>query len=661
MRLVLENVSSHRQTAWCMVPLPKDVVMDRGEYLAGGWRAYVDGKTAYVLATLDGHERREVELVPNPEDFAPEFSMSDWVGDELHNLLPQFLARTPDGTVHRSARVAMNQLDANPVRLLWQQLEVIAAVPLTFCTWWELWHQQDAVPFECTVTYGTAAPGQAREVELQGVSMLLGEWPTIDNRRSLGLHTPMWRLRGEDVLWEQELVTPHRFVRGQRFEVTGSLLCLPRYDRFGQVPGERRDNLIARVEGPICGVAIGWRSRLLSFGTVPDARGEAWAETEQQRRRANFLARMGTEGDALQERPYGRPPDSGRTGEQADFGASSLAHLRLDSIPEPWALFDLRYSAQAWLLAPTGNREVWGVHVTKARHPATVTYNLQPDPRFGKADLLGWPDQLTWLSGWGTPDSQHRSDNLLVGLYQLTHSPSLRQAIEDQLELQQMELDRGLPSFASGCGSPRGWGRPLMALCHAYAAGFQQAEPMVRRMVAYMHQAASYRGVPEGSPVRVLSDREGKYGWFQEDGTTPVRCWLGWQESIAIMGLWAAWLQLRIPEARELILAVAPTLARFSFYWTTDGTLHHAYGVAYDPLRPGQAPPASAFTPLLPNHQVYTTGSCARWTLAALLILLELDQTSDAAQRAAKIVEDYGMPKNWADAAWWAVRPEPGL
>lgn len=672
MQISLQNLSDKIQTGWIKrIPLPN--VIEAGEYDADGFRAYVttgrqvirDGHAthtmpansiAYVRATLNPFETKKVTLTKSNR-LTTAFILSDFISDEFNTLIPRFKVVTVDNnTYYSSIPYSFQLVEANDVLMVYKLSTKIVELPLNIVAYFYVKSEDDVIDFEIRLSYGSTAKSknEPREVNLNSVSMICGEWPHIDYRNSVGLHTAMWRMDGSDVLWEQELVIPQTWLRARTYEIVGSLLCLPKNDKFCQNMDERKANIIARISGPLVGVALGWDGKFLSFGKVPNAEGVPWAQTEQDRRFQNFVASMFNYGGPMDELPYGRPPESGRTGEQADFGAVRGEHLRLDTEdPQPWALYDLRRSVQAWIRPPLANREEDTNPVTQEDHPDCITYNLLPYDRLSR-DLLGWPKPTGWISGFGPPDSQHRSDNLLYVMWLLTRSYSILETILDMLELQKMELDRGMPSFGGGVGSPRGWGRPLLAFCHAYACGFTQVEGLIRKQISYILNALSYNLYPSGSLLNVASDNEGKYGWYEADGITPIRAWLGWQESILLMGLYAAYKQLGITEILPVIEKIGASIINYTFYYN-NGKLYHAYGVKYDPNRPGMPPDGTYFTPTKPNFHVYTDGSCSRWSLTAVKIYLTEFPNGSEANRAREIIESYGSAKNWADVCWWEV------
>lgn len=636
--VVVENTATRPQAGWVTIPLP--VAEPDGPRTGPGIdRAEVRAGVLYAQLAMAAEERRSIDLVPGGGTQV--FTVHPWVVDDLDRLWPVWVATRPDGDEFRSTQAWPRLIEMGASRWVLQLDTTIPEVPLVVRAYFYVFAASPVIEFEVRVSYGTITAGQPVEVPLESVRMELGERPHVDyaSRKGLG---PAVRA---GAVWHQAVSAPRSWFRARTIELTGAMLCQPAADPYGL-----SDAALARQDGPLCGVARGWDGHFLATKRVASARGRPWAATEQAKRRAAYLEGRTRVGDEMDPRPYAQPPAAGTTGDQADLGAVRCEHVRLDAEPEPWAIHDLRFSAQAWLLRPYANREVAGAPLVKWRHPDCETYNLIPYDRLSH-DMLGWPKPSVWISGYGPSDSQHRSDNLLYGLYALTRSFSLRDTILDMLVLQSMEVRRE-PAQWAGIGSPRGWGRPLLALSHAYACGFVQVEPIIRQMVADMWVSRSYGGYPADAEIRWLSDNEGKYGWLGADGKM-IRAGLPWQDAVAELGLYAAWCQLGIPEARQMALDAGDSIARWAFYRDGTGKLLHCYAIRYDPDMPGRAPAAEHFVPGQPNVYVYTDGSCSSWTAAALHVLLALDP---GRSRAAEVVEAFGPPTGWNHACWWVMR-----
>lgn len=648
----VQNISGSPLKQWVLCGLPQAV--PEQSLRAGAFPAYARGHELHVFADLAAASEMVLPLAAGPA--LPPLRIHPDVADDLWGLVPTFGLTVDGERITATPTIAIDEV--TPVLLRVSFRAVIPRANVTVEAWYRIYHDSPIVEWESCATYGTTAPGQPRLRTFGPLTMELREFTAVDFAMAKGLSPPVWSMVGGALRWETELAAPMQWHRAATIDGFGAILCLPSTARFAALtepgPGAIDPDLaklLARTTAPLTSMVAptAWEGHYGPLGAVP----KVWsgAQTEQVRRWSTMWARLRTAGSEQDARSYAQPPGSGQTGEQADFGIARCEH----ALPmwAPWALWDLRYHVQAWKLRPYHNKEVDGSRVLAARHPNARTYNLRPDGRFSRADMLGWPDPVGWISGYTTSDSQHRSDAMLFGLYLLTRSPSLRATILDLIELEKMAYGRGtLPAPGSGLGAPRGWGRVLHSRLWGLSAGFSEFEPLVREMVTAAAVAASYTALDAAQTVQVLSSGEEKYGWKTATGET-IRCWLPWQESIAIIGFAGAWRMLAIPEARTLALTASKTIARHGFFKVGD-QWYTAYGVRWRTDAPGEPLPDSAYNLTSPNYDVFVYGM-HRWTLPAVRVLLSLEPTAPEAARAREIQTFFGAPKSWDDACWWAL------
>lgn len=647
----IQNINPTPLKQWVMSGLPTPVEGEQ-HLLVGGHRAYARGHELHVFADMAGASEQFHEAAPNP---TPEpFRFHPWVVDDLGALIPTFNLSAGEERSTAQAVVLNVKHEGVVIKAHLRALVGLVTVDL----YYRIYTDSAIVEYVLDAVYGTTAPGQPRTAQ-GALSMTLGEYACVDFAVAKGLHAPIWSMVGSNLRWEVELCAPMDWHRACTVQVFGAVLCLPATSRFPQLNGDPEvANLVSRMFAPLEMMVspAEWRGTFTPLGALPKV--YAGARGEQARRASIALQRLTTPGSEQDPRRYAQPPNSGQTGEQPDFGYARCEHAL--AMWEPWAIWDLRYHVQAWKLRPYANKERDGSPVLAENHPDTQTYNLRPDERFSRDDMLGWPAPVGWISGYTTSDSQHRSDNMLFGLYRLTRCPSLRSTILDILELEKMAYGRGfIPPRGSGLGAPRGWGRVLYSRLQGVVAGFSGFEPLAREMVAAAHVAASYNLLPinplSNEPtlsVRVLSDNEEKYGWKDADGID-IRCWLPWQEAIAAVAFFAAWRVLGMTEARNLALVTAKTICRHA-YFKVGSEWHVCYGVRWRTDQPGAPLPDSAYNLNQPNFNVYVTGM-QRWTNPAIKMLIELDPNSNEAARAREILAFYGEPQSWDDSCWGAV------
>jgi len=642
----IQNFGPAPLRQWVLIGLPDPVPAQAVR--VGPWLGYAKGHELHVLADLPAATDQTHEIVAASEPLAP-YAFHEWVADDLLGLVPVFHI-VVGGTKHSMAAI-VEVSEFTPV-LLKVQLRARLPGPVSIEGWYRMYSGSPIVEFELTARYGTTTPGQPRVRGFGSLSMSLADYAHVDFGTTKGLHAPAWSMIGGVLRWEMELCAPMEWHRAAVVEATGAVLCLPNVARFPSLPGNAEvGHLQVRMFAPLEGIVVptAWAGKLTPLGVLPEL--PIGAQGEQARRLsilADRLTRTGSEQDA---RPYAQPPNAGQTGEQPDFGYARAEHAV--AMGAPWALWDLRFAVQAWKLRPYSNVEPNIDAVTAAGHPRANTYNLRVDERFSRDDMLGWPNPVGWISGYLTSDSQHRSDNLLFAMFKLTRSDSLRRTILDLLELERMEVGRDrVPALGSGMGAPRGWGRVLYSRLQAINAGFPEFEPLARRMVTNANLAASYNKLPTTASVRVFSDQEEKYGWLDGSGER-IRCWLPWQEAIAVVALYAAWRLLGIPQARDLALTAARTICMHGYFqvgtdWRT------CYGVRWRTDAPGEPLPASSYNLSQPNFDVFLAGM-QRWQNPALKVLLALEPDGLVADRARQILANYGPPKSWDDACWGAV------
>lgn len=653
LEVIVENVSQHPQVGWAVAGMPKPLTDAVGHLRSkndDGTFAIARGQELFIATNLQGHERRRITLVA-AEDDVPPFQFHHWAVDKPEDLLLAFAVNV-DGTEHR-ARAVVRLESANEARVRFHFTARVHDINIE--GWLSMFSAQPWAEFEIRATYGTTATQGLHRV-YGSLRMYSGEPMHVDWGVRKGLE-PCFELK--DGTWETEIAKPGQWMRARTVEVFGAMLFEPDIDAAYEEHVARRDwgpeetasdSFVTphladeRAGGPICAMlaAHHWADHWSPTGAMPKA--GPWADTEQRRRLFSLWARLRLPADEYETRPYAQPPNSGQTGEQPDFGCSRGEAVI--AMEEPWAIYDLRYSVQAWLLRPYANREPNGAPVQAKDHPEAALYNLRPDERFG-SDMLGWPKPVGWISGYTTSDSQHRSDNLLWAMWRLTRSPSLERTIRDIIELEKMALKQPSPPRGSGVGAPRGWGRPLLSWAHGLQCGFEEFEPLIVSMVSRMAWAADYTARPYPTAQQVLSSREGKYGWNNADGT-PIRGVTWWQEAIAVIGLYAAWRVTGMPSAREMALVVAKSICRHAFFEREPGTFDHCYVTRW--LDGAALTREQYLDPLFAVRE----GAASYWTAAALRVLLALEPECADAPRARAILAGY-VPNNWDKACWAAI------
>jgi hypothetical protein len=215
------------------------------------------------------------------------------------------------------------------------------------------------------------------------------------------------------------------------------------------------------------------------------------------------------------------------------------------------------------------------------------------------------------------------------------------------------------PTNWTSIETPRGWGRPLLSLSHLVSLGYGEMVAEVNEMVDVMYKYASLRKLPKDGihTVRTLSNNGFKYGWVDSSGKM-IRAWVCWEETIAAIGLYAAYRVTGNLKALELALEIAETVTRHGFFKATDNRWYSCYCVRWDTNDPGKPLPDSAYrlsAKESDNLDLVVYGM-HQWMLPALRILLREAPNNPVAARAREIVNFFGVkPANFDDACWWAV------
>lgn len=630
------------------------------------------GKELFVNGELFANETLTLAAMKDEQPAEP-FQFSDWVTDEPAKVVPSFSIVLEDGNQAHSIpmvfwdgnlakpRAYFQFLSSNDTRLRVYIKTEIPEASIHIEGWLDVMSGQDAVPMIIRCSYGTVVSQPTLNKRFGSLSMFTGEKPVVDFRKQKGLQETIFR--SDLKMWETQLASPRLWWKARVIELFGAILCLPPYEKLAEVlafpdNAKRFTALQAREQAPMVGMAHVWDTEFLAMKKTPQSPiGEP---TFIKNAYAALLNRVNTFGDEYNARAYAQPPNSGQTGDQPDFGASRGELVVTGR--QPWALWDYRFSVQAWMLRPYAHKESDGSPVTARRHPNTRMYNLAIDTRFG-SDFLGFPNPIPYNEFWTGSDNQHRSDNLLFAMFALTRDPSIEATIKDMLQCQLMEVKTwelyGAP--VGNIGSPRGWGRPLLSMAHAHSLGFTEATAYMNEMVNIMYNGASMMALPqtERHTVRTLSNDGFKYGWVDAQGRQ-IRAWVCWEEAIAAIGLWAVYRATKNERAKYLAKEIGKTITKHAFFKAPDNKWYACYSVRWDTQNPGIPLPDSAYTLTArpeDNKDVFVYGM-QQWMLPAIRIFMRLEDNSNdpAFQRGLDIVNFFGpIPRSYNDSAWWAI------
>ena len=263
LKVHLENLSDREAREWVEVGLPASMSDESypvsGTIPGGRVEGWVHGGLMFLRATLPPLAKVTCEVsrvgTDDPEGLRP-MHYSDWVTDQPLRLPPRFVVVMADGTRVETPAAVPTLVELGPCRHTWKIQQMLPG-PIAMESWWHVYDGQDHINFEIRLSSSTTTSNSGLRQTYRGISMLVGEKPTIDWRVRKGLHEPMYRtdIVPGQVWWEAELFAGGTMLRTQTLEIQGSLLCLPPEDRFGQVAGtDRVGYLRSREVAPIRGI-----------------------------------------------------------------------------------------------------------------------------------------------------------------------------------------------------------------------------------------------------------------------------------------------------------------------------------------------------------------------------------------------------------------------
>lgn len=645
MNLRIDNASGLTQRGLVRVGLPtpllaacgRVVFTDAPGSVAGHWSRTADGRGVVMDAEVPTGTQN---VLLEPQEVPP-FNLA-FAAEELVKLVPYFRA---EGSQFSLTPTFWNGSDNPPLNGCWFRLveethvsstwEFRTLIPgsrIRFRGWITIPSERREVEYVLEATYGTTLnDGQLIAEDLPAISFFSGFEACIDNRIRSGRHLPVFWEQYQR--WELELAPAMTWSRGSRVVMRGALN-----------PSEGRRRF------PLAAVSLDWDDS--NWGPI----GIRPTPVQPHRLQSAKQAYLEPTSQGLySQRARAAPKVSGTTGEQEGFGVAEC--IEAVSFREPYAANDYLWHCEAWGLMPTGNREPDGGNVLAVNHPQTKTGNQRPDHRFSRWDMLGWPNPVPYSwggSGYTTRDRQHYSHLLLVGTYMLTRDPWIRSILDDLVQLDFMDLAYNDPS-GTHVGSPRAAGRALLSWAWMDKAGIPGARELCEDVVRKILTRSAWTRVSPLAPVRCIHETdEAKYGWQEPNGTggwRNIRGWQPWQDSIALIGMYAV-LRMR-PEWEELERAcriVAENVTRWGFF-SEGGRWYHIYALKW--FEGGEAPPAEDLRTGTPNYSIVVEGSCSTWTSAGLKIAVSLGVPN--ADKAAEVLAARGAPTTWEAARWLAV------
>lgn len=621
--VLVQNVSSLAQTQWIFCGLPE---AHNPPYLDG---YLTDGKDYYPYhrvgggirfnATIPANSRMKFEFLDKPREKGV-FVQHPAIGNNLIALLPSFHIGTK-----RLPTMQLVSMSGSESVEKWHLRTQSAEHRVTVDLWANVYSGLPYVDFTCEAVYGDVRnDGQAQSVTLPEFAMESAVDVTLDfaarngqNNFASKRHT----LVSDGARW-------HRAVR---FQTRGAIHAA--WDE-------------ARGQGYVMyGLYMGWAGEWMALGAIPQATPDTTAARANQ-----YRAYKNQSGTYTSLRPRTQMHESGTTGEQPDFGCASDLAV---TTGEPWEIHDALWQCQSFAQRPTANKEPFGAPMQAALHPQAELLNQRPDLNLGINDRLGWPgvNQISWIpspgtTAWTTSDDQHRSDNFLHATYALTHDEALRQLIEDHIELDKLDVNIKRDNLLS----PRSVGRLALSRANQVWLGFTEAAATLKDGLRAAITKSFYSTQPAEAQIRTIGGNEqAKYGWNYPDGR-PIIGWQPWQETIAAIGFLAAGRVLKDPVYEKVATDLAMTIVTNGFLGSRIPAWH-AYAIRWNN---GALFTESDWPPIMiqggePNNQnIYVSGACLPWTLAACVMLPQHED-------AQILLSKFGAPKNIAESRWRAL------
>ncbi len=631
----------------------------------------------HVLATLGPGASVTGNLVSVSNDPAqiPARTQSQWVTQAPFGMTPVPVVMDSSGVERRATNLTVSTVeDVCQARRVTRYRGRLAGTPLVFDGIVYVYHQQDVVKVELTFTNSDERYA-GMSWDLGGMWIESGEYLAVDWRTRLGLPAPFQQVSSAShpsfLRWVTLLSGPRTMGRNEQIHFTGSYLCLPHgppmtntvvtagpmsttiteFDRIG--------NLIATFLGPVNAIHTGWQGKWLGFGILPElphgTTAGGWNAANQS---ANaFRAMLQYPGDMYVQRPRGLNRNAATTGAQEDFGAAkgSLAA----KVGDPRFIDEMAYSVHGELfLRPFHYREIDGSPFKQANHPSYQTWSQYVNCRTTGTTLgVACPLPYSWpYNGWTSYDDQHRSQNNFHALLALTGDWSLRDTLDDLLQIDLTQVPNWMDSPRAEGRLFMAWASMLLLLDSANDRTLLQNH-MGRRIATIQNLwlGRNFVNNPQ-RPIRAMSI--GTDPTFLDPQGVRIPAIIVWEHSIAAMGFYAAWRVTGDTRHRDMAREISKLIVNHCMF-QQNGTWHACTAVRYlQGAQEGQALPASSY--YLGSPDIHLPLDFWTWIAPAVLICRDVNSADTAlVARCNAILQNRAPngPTNWDQAEWWAVLP----
>lgn len=675
MRAVLSNTSTLPREHWAAVTFPRPLaasfghectfVTDSGAMFRAVRGRTVGMKTVYrIRALMGGSETVQGTLHNRRHPNVEQYRFHEWVSDDIAALVPSVGARVAGIDRWDRDHTTPVMIDSSPAHTRWTLKRWIPEVGIIFEWWADILHDDPVMPIWGKIVWSNRTdPSPEKAFEFLAIKS--GELLALDFAKRNGSITPY---RDPHGIWLHLLNSMTMVLAdGSGLPLSGSMLAYvnPRPGDAIPDPEDRTNNVVrslgnlnAAYQGPIVGTCLEWDGHWLACGNAP--RFKAGYQPLNNAHWQQFQDSQQVPAGWFADRPIGIGKTPGMTGGQEDFGATkgtdAVSHF------DPRYIRIAQYSSYSELFRGFNHYEANGQPLDIAAHPQWVTWSGVTHYHPGVSpDRLGKNPGGAPATGWFGYDDEHRSQNNLAAYMMLTDDPLMEDQLRHLATTDRASYRMRFPN--NGSGATRAQGRTAGAWAQLLAVtDGPDKQHWINLVAARMNQSLNLNpAINVSGPMKVLAwgGPDGRKQVYKTDGT--LGPWTSfWEHGLAAVGIYnAVKQQPQNANAREILLRICRTLARFAFFqhngvWFT---------VADCLWNDGNPPPGE----MVPTNRALVcapgAGDVNSWTFAGLLVAREVlatdSQTSPAtlAQLTSYIAAITGgfEATNATAAEWWAI------
>ncbi len=618
----------------------------------------ISGDNFPVVTGKDGFCSTKVTLPPktslwlnegNDDVIATKFQLSDWVSDNILDLIPEIHID------YNSTIAIINNL------VVTKEVEVNDAVAIYelegFRQGWKvrlsvsIYSEQDVAEIQMQIKWSNPQD-TSWFVNLKSVKLYANEEYHIDYATKLGVTYSREFNRYVTTLFSS---SGFQLGDGQPLNYRGAIFCRPNWMRdpvirlkltpeqefkFLMDNQDRFTNFESRKQFPI--VAMDDHREFFGAGATKILTWPEDPQLEINARVATFESQMHIPGSHFDLRLYSNSPNTGATGDQIVFGSVKDAATILSQ--DGRFLYVLGYH-HTYPMRPFHWHDASGKDLQAKDHPNCTTWNLIPDYRLG-SDMLGKP--RTWApsnfaGGYNGPDEEHHQQLYETFAANMRREPILRWSFESLVQASLMMKKNRM-------GAPRAVGRQLdtwMELLPLIPRRDAEIGSLINDKVSATK--ASWTGKFVSGPVKPLNTvaANGR-------GLVNYDYWVPWEQSLFSIGAYKYLVNNTDPEFRQIVLDVTRSVVEYGFIplnggysvatcvrWHTDGT-------------PVVITDEGAQIGTRNDKEIRLDSNFVRWTMPALIVHILL--AGPSATKASQILAWYGrIVTKSRDSEWLSL------